>query len=224
VVLDPGHGGDHDTGAQGRNGLIEKAANLRVAEATQEALADRGIPSVLTRTADYATTLTTRADLADTLGAELMVSIHHNAPTPGPSEVPGVEVFIQSTSQDSRRLGGLLYEHSMEALGQLDVAWSRADDAGVMTVLLPRGVDAYGIIRRPETPTALIELGYISNPSEAELFATEEYVAVAGEALADAIEAYLDTDDPGTGFVEEGRVFRPNPGLGIDECVDPELG
>ena len=224
VILDPGHGGERDIGAVGRNGLPEKVANLRVALETQRVLSEKGITSMLTRTADYATTLTTRARFADTLQADLMVSIHHNAPTPGPSKLPGIEIFIQSDSAESRRLGGVLWTHALVALNQFDIAWTAADDSGVMTVVNPRGTDAYGIIRTPETPTALIELGYMSNPVEAELFATEEYVEVAGQALADAIEAYLTTDAPGSGYVEEGRVFRPNPGLSRADCVDPDLG
>ena len=224
VILDPGHGGERDIGAVGRNGLPEKVANLRVAIETQRVLTEKGITSVLTRTADYATTLTARARFADALQADLMVSIHHNAPTPGPSNLPGIEIFIQKDSAESRRLGGILWDHALAALNQFDIAWTAADDSGVMTVINPRGTDAYGIIRNPETPTALIELGYMSNPVEAELFATEEYVEVAGQALADAIEAYLTTDAPGSGYVEEGRVFRPNPGLSRADCVDPDLG
>jgi N-acetylmuramoyl-L-alanine amidase len=223
VVLDPGHGGDRDIGAVGRNGLPEKALNLRVALATQQALIDRGIPSVLTRTDDYATTLSSRARLADTLGAEIMVSIHHNAPTPAPSTVPGIEIFVQSDSAESRRLGGVLWDYSLAALSTFRIAWTAAEDSGVLTVVNDRGRDAYGIIRIPETPTALIELGYISNPAEAELFATDVYVRVASDALARAIDTYMNTDRPGSGWVEPGRTFNPNPGLSQGSCIDPAL-
>jgi N-acetylmuramoyl-L-alanine amidase len=223
VVLDPGHGGDRDIGAVGRNGLPEKVLNLRVAQETQRALAERGIAAVLTRTADYATTLSSRARLADTLGAELMVSIHHNAPTPAPSAVPGIEVFVQSDSAESRRLGGVLWDYSLAALSTFRIAWSAAEDSGVLTVVNDRGNDAYGIIRIPETPTALIELGYISNPAEADLFATEVYVRVAAVSLARAIDTYLNTDRPGSGWVEPGRTFNPNPGLTQGDCIDPAL-
>ena len=222
VVLDPGHGGPTDTGAMGANGLAEKEVNLRVAKKTMEALADRGIVAVLTRTHDYTSPLSVRANLADALRADLMVSIHHNAPTPGPSQLPGVEIFVQSESEESSRLGGLLWEHTSAALGVFDVSWAAAPDAGVMTVLNSRGDDAYGIIRHPETTTALVELGYISNPAEAELFAQPEYVSVAAIAMADAIEDYLETNDSGSGFVE-GRVFNPSPGVGQDACTDPDL-
>jgi N-acetylmuramoyl-L-alanine amidase len=96
VVIDPGHGGEVDTGAVGANGLMEKHLNLDVSQATQAKLIVRGIEVVLTRTADYASRLGVRAGLADQLGADLILSVHHNAPTPGPSSRPGTEVFIQS--------------------------------------------------------------------------------------------------------------------------------
>lgn len=223
VVLDPGHGGPVDTGAVGTNGLAEKEVNLQVARETAAVLSTRGIDSVLTRTADYTIPLFVRANLADTLRADLMVSVHHNAPTPGPSEMPGIEIFIQNGSDDSARLGGLLWEHTRAALGVFDIAWSAAPDAGVMTVLNSRGDDAYGIIRHPQTTTALLELGYISNPPEAELFAQPGYVRAAAISIADAIEEYLMSDNQGSGFVE-GRVFNPRPGVSQDVCTDPDLG
>ena len=122
----------------------------------------------------------------------------------------------------SARLGGLLWEHTQAALGSFDVAWTAADDSGVMTVLNSRGDDAYGILRHPETTTALIELGYLSNRAEAEFFDTAEYPPAAAIALADAIERFLSTDETGSGFVE-GRVFNPRPGVSQDVCEDPEL-
>ena len=224
VVLDPGHGGNRDIGAQGRNGLPEKVLNLQVAMAAKAHLEARGIPAVLTRVDDYATTLRTRSQLADLLQASALISIHHNAPTPGPSATPGTEIFYQSRSEESRRLGGVLYEHVFEALSKFDqVQWSAAPDAGVITVLSSRGTDAYGMVRIPETPAVLLEFGYISNPAEAELFATEEYVEVAALSIADAMEAYLYTDAPGTGWYEPGRVFDPAPGLTQAACVEVPL-
>lgn len=223
VVLDPGHGGTVDTGAVGPNGLAEKEINLEVAERASQMLTERGIDVVLTRTGDYATPLSVRANLADTLRAQLMVSIHHNSPTQPPSDEPGIEIFIQNGSDESARLGGLLWEHTRARLGAFDVAWVAAEDAGVMTVLNTRGSDAYGIIRNPATATALVELGYISNQPEAELFATPLYPRVAARAITEGVVAFLESDDRGSGFVE-GRVFNPSPGISQAVCTDPELG
>jgi N-acetylmuramoyl-L-alanine amidase len=225
VVLDPGHGGEVDSGAVGSNGLREADLNLTVAQATQQELEARGIPTLLTRTKDYATRIGTRAQLADHLGAEILVSIHHNAPTPGASTSPGTEIFIQSDSERSRRLGGLIWEHVVDGLTDIDgIQWSAAPDAGVLRVLNPEGEDAYGMVRLPETVSVLSELAYISSSAEAEMLATDEYVEIAAASVGDAIETYFEETDLGSGYVLEPRVFRPQRGISEDACEDPDLG
>ena len=223
VVLDPGHGGPIDTGAVASNGLTEKEVNLRVAQTAATMLGARGVATVLTRTGDYATPLGVRANLADTVGAKLLISIHHNAPLQAPSPVPGVEIFHESNSPESRRLGGLVYERLMTALSTFVVDWVAPDDAGVMQVLNTSGGDAYGMIRLPETTSVLAELGYMANPAEANLFARPVYPQVAGRAIADAVLDYLETDKPGAGYVQP-RVFNPQPGVGRSLCVETGLG
>lgn len=222
VVLDPGHGGPVDTGAVAPTGLAEKEINRKVAMEAREILEERGIATVLTRTGDYPIPIRTRVEYAALMGAEVLVSIHHNAPTAPASDIPGVEIFVQSESAESQRLGGLLYEATMDALTQFDVDWDRSPDAGVMTVLNPDGADAYGMVRLPDIPSALLELGYIANRAEAELYARPEYVPTTATAVADAVEAFLTTEDEGSPLVE-GRVFTPNRGVGRDQCVDVDL-
>lgn len=225
IVLDPGHGGAVETGAVGPNGLAEKDLNLDVAKRTARLLEQRGITVVLTRTSDYRVPLVVRSEIANRLEAEALVSIHHNAPNANSSSSPGTEVFIQDGVDESARLGGLLHEEITAALDQFDLTWSIATDAGAIVVLNDSGDDAYGMVRRPEMPAVLAELGYLSNQEEAELFATYRYKAVAAGALADGIERWLTSDDPGGGFRDEPRLFTPSGGTGgSDGCVDPELG
>lgn len=225
VVLDPGHGGAVETGAVGLNGLTEKELNLELAKRAARILEGRGISVVLTRTADYRIPLATRAEIANVLEAKAIISIHHNAPNANSSPTPGTEVYFQDGVAESARLAGLLQEEIVEALDQFDVVWTIASGAGAIVVLNDSGDNSYGMIRRPEMPGVLAELGYISNPAEAELFATAEYQDVAATALADGIERWLTTDDPGSGFRDEPRLFTPSGGTGgPDGCVDPELG
>jgi N-acetylmuramoyl-L-alanine amidase len=225
VVLDPGHGGAPDPGAVGANGLKEAEVNLNVARNAQRILESRGVVVALTRTADYTSPLGVRALFADHVGAELMVSIHHNAPTANLGSEPGTEVFVQHDAPESGRLGALLYEEAVEAFEVFEtMVWSRAPDAGVLEVLNTRGTDAYGMLRNPETISALLELAYISHRPEAELLSTGEYVSVAGLAVADAISAYLDSDRQGRGYVAEPRVFTPQRGISAAVCEDPDFG
>lgn len=224
VVVDAGHGGPVDTGTIGPNGLRESDLNLTVARALASELEDRGIPAALTRTGDYAVPIQVRASFAEAAGAALLLSVHHNAPTSARSAVPGTEVYVQSTLPESARLGGLLYEEAMRTLGQFDVAWTRRHDAGVLSVRLDDGRDAFGILRLPQVPTALVELGYLANPAEAAFFATDTYVGAAATALADGAEAYLTTDRAGPGSTQPPRTFTPRRSHAPDECANPPLG
>ena len=227
VVLDPGHGGRFESGAVGPNGLFEHTLNLRLSNAILAELAGRGIPAATTRTGNYGSLLSVRAGFANALEADALISIHHNAPTWRLGDSPGTEVYVQSVDAEtprasSERLGGLLYEEITGALATFaDVSWSRLPNAGVLRVLSPDGGDAYGMILRPAMPAVLVEYGYLSNPSEAELFDTDDYIGVAATATANAIEANLGTDRPGTGFVEQPRVF--DPASAPSRCVEVRL-
>lgn len=223
VMLDPGHGGDEE-GAVAESGLTEASINLRVAQRTAALLTDREISVALTRTGDYRMPIVQRANLADALEAKALVSIHHNTPRAAESTIPGTEVYVQSTSVEARRLGGLVYEQVVAELAQFDISWVARTDAGVLNVLNDAGEDAYGINRRPTTPSALIEVGYLANPEEAALFASDEYVATVSAALADGIEQFLTTSNQGSGFVAEARSFNPSGATGgQSDCVDPPL-
>jgi len=222
VIIDPGHGGPVDTGAVAPTGLAEKEINLRVGLATARTLTEKGIATMLTRIADYPMPIGIRSDYSDMTGARALVSIHHNAPVAPASDIPGIEIFVQQDSTESMRLGGLLYDATMAALEHFDVDWDRAPDAGVMTVLNPEGLDAYGMVRRPDAPSALLELGYIANRAEAELYEHPDYVDAASQSIAIAVDSFLNSAETGASLVG-GRVFRPNRGVGADQCVEPDL-
>ena len=221
VVIDPGHGGD-EAGAEDVPELTEAQLNLSVAQATATVLRERGVSVELLRDADYRIPIRVRAQLADLISPRAFVSIHHNTPASRPSPDPGTEVFVQTSSEESRRLGGLLYEEVFDALSQFDIEWTSRDDAGVLTVVNDEGEDAYGIARYPVTPSALVEMAYLGNESEAALLATPEYLDAAAVSLADGIERFLTTQDPGRGFVENPRLFNPSGTTGgTTGCVDP---
>lgn len=223
VVLDPGHGGS-EAGASGKGGITEKDLNLDVVKRTAAILNSRGITNVVTRSADYRIPLRVRAEIANRLESDVIVSVHHNAPRLRTSDTPGTEVFVQSGNRDSRRLGGLIYEKTLEQLVQFDIAWSSASDAGVIEVRNSQGEDSYGMIRRPEVPAVLVELGYIANPVEADLFKTPEYIEAAATGLANGIQTYLEFDFEGSGYVDKARIFNPSGSTGgTSGCEDPPL-
>lgn len=225
VVLDPGHGGV-ETGSVGANGLVERDLNLEVARRVASLLERAGVSVVLTRTHDYRITIATRAEIALGLAPRAFVSIHHNGGSDGPSTKPGTETFFQIKSKESRRLAGLIQEELFATFAtHRDIAWEADSDAGAKYRPNASGGDYYGILRRSSgVPTALSEALFLSNPPEAALLAMQETQQAEAEALARAIQRFLTTDDPGSGFVDPYPRTEPaGPGGGADNCQDPAL-
>ena len=221
VAIDPGHGGI-DGGAY-YSGIWEHDINMSVAEAFLEELANRNISSFLVRTDNYHIPLASRGLFADHLQTDGMVSIHHNAPMIAPSPHPGSETFVQSNSVKSARLGTLVYEAVYDALDKFTwVSWTSQYDAGVIRVLNERGTDTYGMMSRPKTPTTLIELAYLANPSEARLLKSAEYLPAISAALADGVEEFLQSPSIET-YPTTVRNFTAADAPGYNVCRDPEL-
>ena len=223
VVLDPGHGGD-ERGAVGPAGTTEKAVNLAIALETQRLLESAGATVVLTRTADYRVTLASRRAIVNALRPQLFVSIHHNAEPDGPHDGPGGETYFQIASAESKRAAGLVYETVRHAFAGEAIAWVGDTDAGAKYRLRADGTDYYGIVHGVDVPAVLSEAAFISNPPEEALLATTAFQRVEAQALTSAIERFVLTDDPGTGYVTPSPRTEPaGPGGGSAGCVDPPL-
>ena len=228
VVLDPGHGGS-EVGAVGPNGLTEKELNSAVTGFAQSSLRATGAQVFLTRTADYRITLEARASIVKALQPMAFVSIHHNAEADGQLPRPGTETFYQtvgSTSAESKRLAGLVYEEVVRALSQFQgIAWVGDTDAGAKYRKSSSGNDYYGIVRHTQgTPGVLAELAFLSNPPEADLLTRLDVQQAEGEAVAHGISRFLTTEDPGSGFTEPyPRQAPAGGGGGAAGCTDPPL-
>ena len=226
IVLDPGHGGS-EPGAVGPNDLREADLNLQVAERAAAALRAAGFTVVLTRDRDVRLPIVTRGEIALALDPIAFISIHHNAGIDAPSSGPGTEMYHQIDVPDSKRLAGLLYEESVEALEQFPVAWVSMSDAGAMVRPNSEGGDYYGVLRRPAgVPSVLAEFAYISNGPEAELLTRADAQDALAGSVASAVQRFSTTDDPGSGFTDEPifRRFGPSGAGQTEGCQDPDLG
>jgi N-acetylmuramoyl-L-alanine amidase len=224
VVLDPGHGGN-EPGAVGPSGLKEKDINLAIAEDVKGMLEAQGAVVVLTRTGDQNTTIKTRAEIATALHPQVFLSIHHNAEPDGPSTGPGNEAYYQIANPDSKRFAGLLWEEITSAFTPYGVAWVADTDHGAKYRPSDNGGDYYGILRRGAgTTTVLSEAAFISNPPEEKLLATEAFRHVEAVAIVSALDRFVTSADPGSGFVVPYPRTEPAGGGGGPEgCTDPAL-
>ncbi|QKS72709.1 N-acetylmuramoyl-L-alanine amidase [Paenalkalicoccus suaedae] len=173
IMLDPGHGGS-DPGAVA-NGLQEKEINLDVSLRTMRKLQNAGATVLMTRTTDVFPSLQDRVRMANNSNADIFISVHANAAAS--TSARGSETFYDTTyrAADSRRLAQELQVEMLDKLNTVN-----------------RGVKTQGfyVIRNTRIPSALVELGFMTNPAEAERMKTSAFREASAEALYQGIVNY----------------------------------
>jgi N-acetylmuramoyl-L-alanine amidase len=173
IVLDPGHGG-HDPGAIG-NGLEEKEVVLNVGLRVEKKLQSSGAIVVMTRKNDTFLTLDERAQIGNNSNASTFVSIHTNSfSTSSPN---GSETYWSSNyyGANSKELATEIQKELVKKLGTTD-----------------RGVKEAGfyVIKYTKIPSVLVELGFISNKSDAVKLASSTYRDKAADAIVQGLINY----------------------------------
>lgn len=223
IVLDAGHGGPTESGAVGANGVQEAEVNLAVARLAAAKLEGLGFLVVLTRGGDYRLPIASRADIADALAAPL-VSIQHNGGAASASTTPGTELVYRWKDANSRRLAGLIWEETTARLAAFGTEWVAGGDAGVTYRLGRTDEDYYGIVRLPASTSVLAEMSYIGHATEAQLLTRADFLAAEAEAIVVGVRRWLESNDPGSGFIEPSyRLTDPGVGGGSIGCQDPSL-
>lgn len=219
VILDPGHGG-RDAGATGRFGLKEKALNLQIAKLVKrqlESTTSGRLKVVLTRSDDRYLTRQQRINVAKRYHAKLLVSLH--ADTSKHADPCGVTIYtlspggFKTISQrwlaNQGKLRGLLREAGLKdslftetltgiASDQVALASSTAGK-NILAALKktskihkPKLIYAdFWILKAPHVPSVLIEVGFISNRSEAMMLNSDSYQAKLAEAISLGIKNYF---------------------------------
>ena len=230
VVVDPGHGGD-DHGARGTGGLLEKDLTLDLARRLAAALRARGLRVVLTREADRFISLEERTSIANEAGGHLFISIHANASEARGAR--GIETFfasLEATDEASRRLAELENRAfdgvGGAAAGQGDPLLAILGDLTATEHLIEsqefarmaqhrlatherarsRGVKQapFVVLMGVEMPSALVEVGFLTNAAEERALRQEEERDRLVGGLADAVEAYRRRYDVRRGLAEGG--------------------
>lgn len=234
VAVDPGHGGI-DLGArrfddQGHMVYHESTVNLELGLLVRDELLARGFQVVMTRDTDrevnedevdvsgdgeFEYTLDetqARVDLVNASGADLLLSLHHNAYEGAPGEdtsnVGGIQTYYcadRPFGEDNYRFAELIHERLIQAIhdygydihdrGLLDDAvLVTPDSPGKHLIML--GPESERIVRPSQMPGALSEPLFITHAEEGELARDPAFLAVLATAYADAIVAYVEGLEP----------------------------
>lgn len=180
IVIDPGHGA-HDGGASSKTtGALEKTLTLRTSLMLRDALVQKGYEVIMTRDSDIYPTLTERAELSNSVDADLFISIHYNSATlkKGTTSHPaqGIETLFPFTS-DNKAVA--------EPIQKQLIAYTGAKNRG-----LKNGSELV-VLKKSKAPGALVELGFLSNADEAKRVLQEEYQQKLVMALSTGIDMYF---------------------------------
>lgn len=230
VVLDPGHGGI-DPGAE-QGGKQEKDLMLRFARELKEALIRAGdFEVVLTRDDDSFVSLERRVALAHQAGADLMISLHADALSEG--QAHGVTVYTLSDSASDAASAALAERHNRSDIlagidlhGHDDVVADVLIDlarmetqprARLLSEALVLGLREYdlrlnsrpnrsagfSVLKSPDIPSVLVELGFLSSPRDLENLNDAEWRGRLAQGFVDALKAWRIADAAAADLVRQ---------------------
>ncbi|MDO5977109.1 N-acetylmuramoyl-L-alanine amidase family protein [Flavivirga jejuensis] len=163
IVVDAGHGGK-DYGAIGKNGEREKDVVLKIAKeinSLNTQLLNNKYDIYLTRNTDTLISLRDRTRLANTLKADIFISIHNNA---SPKHAQGMEVYVHNISNGHHRKSILLGQYIIREFTQ---------KLGFKI----RGVKFanFQVLRETRTlcPAILVETGFLTDLDESDYLSVQ---------------------------------------------------
>ena len=174
VCVDPGHA--PQDGAVGPSGLTERDANLNLAIVLKEKLEKKGATVFLTRKGGYGASLSVRTEMARYLGADLFLSLHHNALPDGvnPFKSRGTSTYYYHPQ--SRPLAAAIQEQLVKKL--------ELPDFGLY-------YDNLAVCRITQMPSVLIEPAFIMHPEEEMLISTVSFQKRVADAIVKGLENFL---------------------------------
>jgi N-acetylmuramoyl-L-alanine amidase len=222
VVIDPGHGGI-DSGTHGPGGEAEKQLTLDFATVLRDKLDKTGKYRVeMTRTDDSFVALGDRVRFARSRNAQLFISIHCDALPRSEGEAEGATIYTladHASDPEAARLADA--ENRSDVISGVDLSVEPDDIADILIDLAQRETKTFSlqfahglvrdlksaaklhknplksagfrVLRAPDVPSVLLELGYVSNKQDLKQIMSDTWRARTGDAIVQAVNAYFTT-------------------------------
>ena len=219
IVIDPGHGGQ-DPGAIGANGKKEKDVTLATAKELKSQLEGTGRYVVhLTRSTDIFIKLQDRVKIARKHKADLFMSLHADSiDKPG---VSGASIYTLSNkasdaqteklaarenqadliagvdlSHEDKEVANILIDLTMrDTMNQskffANNVVKQADNKGIDLLETPHRFAGFAVLKAPDVPSVLIEMGFMSNKKEVDKLSTPEYRKKIALSIVAGVDAYF---------------------------------
>lgn len=172
IVIDPGHGGN-DRGTTGARGTDEKDINILTAELLRSKLQAAGANVLMTRESDVFVDLRKRVAVSHQVSADAFLSIHYDAIED--NSVHGFTTYY--TNRYQKELAETINAGIAKKVSLKDRGARYGD---------------YLVLRENRQPSVLLELGYLSNPTEERAITTDYYREQATLGIYQGLLNYFD--------------------------------
>jgi N-acetylmuramoyl-L-alanine amidase len=221
VVIDPGHGGVDNGTQAGGGDIMEKNLVLGFGLALRDRIEKSGkYRVVMTRTDDTFIPLGDRVKIARSEAAALFVSIHADALPRGEGDAQGATIYTLSdkaSDSEAERLADA--ENKSDAIGGVSLADEPTEVADILIDLVQRETKTFSnrfarvlmgemkntvrmhkhplksagfrVLKAPDVPSVLVELGYVSNKGDLEHLVSENWRNRTVGSIAQAIDTFL---------------------------------
>lgn len=190
IVLDAGHGG-LDSGAVGKNGVLEKDVNLDVVLDLRDMLEMSGFEVVLTRDADISiydagvegirnqklSDMDNRLEIIQKYPDSIFLCIHQNNYTD--PQYFGAQMFYNNNNPDNRTLAQIMQRRFADL------------QPGNDREIKLSGNELF-LLKSNPNPSLMIECGFLSNPEEEQKLSTKEYRQKVAFTIYGGVMEYLD--------------------------------
>ncbi len=225
IFLDPGHGGADRKNASRNGKIVEADVNLRVALFLKGFLERTGALVYMSRSTDATVDLNTRSRMANESGAEIFISIHHNAGgSPEDYSSNYTSTFYHSNEDNFN------YEPSSRDLAryiQRDLAYAMRNSGGLGSfdgtysdyIIYPGA--GFAVLRNSKIPAVLIECSFHSSRFEEVRLGFEEFNEIQAWGIFKGICKYYRAGKPEIIFEEGLSSFNEKDGKLIFSFKDP---
>ncbi len=221
IVLDPGHGGK-DPGAIGAYGkTYEKNITLAMGKELKAQLEKKGYKVYLTRSTDIFIPLRQRVKIAQKYKADLFMSLHADSSVN--RKAKGLSVYTLSEKASDKEaaalaerenkvdiIGGMDFSENSKEINDILISLSQTDCrnksskfAGYVVGEMKKSVKivndthrfaGFAVLKAPDIPSALLEMGYLSNKEEENLLKQSSYRKKLASSATQAVDRYF--NDP----------------------------
>jgi N-acetylmuramoyl-L-alanine amidase len=228
VVIDPGHGGI-DNGTRAASGEMEKTIVLEFSLLLRDKIEKTGKYRVfMTRSDDTFVALGDRVQFARARQAALFISIHADALRRREGDAQGATVYtLSERASDARAARLAAAENQADVIAGLDLSAEEKDVAGILIDLARRETKtfsvqfaqtvvgalknaarlhqhplksaAFVVLKAPDVPSVLVELGYVSNKADLKSLISTEWRDRTADSIVQAVDAFFSTRLAGGG-------------------------